>query len=52
MVKFTIGRSSKLHGMNMDKDMGVNTWAAFAAPTITRLLMATLRLKKMRYNPC
>jgi hypothetical protein len=30
MVKFTIGRPSKMHGVTIDKDMGVNTWAAFA----------------------
>jgi hypothetical protein len=30
MVKFTVGRPAKMHGVNIDKDMGVNTWAAFA----------------------
>jgi hypothetical protein len=30
MVKFTFGRPAKMHGVNIDKDMGVNTWAAFA----------------------
>jgi len=30
MVKFTIGRPAKMHGAKIDKDMGVNTWAAFA----------------------
>jgi len=30
MIKFTIGRPAKMHGVNIDKDMGVNTWAAFA----------------------
>jgi hypothetical protein len=30
MVKFTIGRPAKMHGVNIDKEMGVNTWAAFA----------------------
>ncbi len=30
MVKFTIGRPAKMHGVNINKDMGVNTWAAFA----------------------
>jgi hypothetical protein len=30
MVKFTIGHAAKMHGVNIDKDMGVNTWAAFA----------------------
>ena len=29
MVKFTIGRPAKMHGVKIDKDMGVNTWAAF-----------------------
>jgi len=30
MVKFTIGRPAKMHGTTIDKEMGVNTWAAFA----------------------
>jgi hypothetical protein len=30
MVKFTIGRGAKMHGVDIDNTMGVNTWAAFA----------------------
>jgi hypothetical protein len=30
MVKFTFGRPAKMHGTSIGKDMGVNTWAAFA----------------------
>src|SRR5882672_6987431 len=30
MVKFTVGRPATMHGVNIGKDMGVNTWAAFA----------------------
>ena len=30
MVKFTIGRPAAMHDAKIDKDMGVNTWAAFA----------------------
>jgi hypothetical protein len=30
MVKFTIGRPATMHGVKIGKDMGVNTWAAFA----------------------
>jgi Domain of Unknown Function (DUF1259) len=30
MLKFTIGRPAKMHGVTIDKDMGINTWAAFA----------------------
>jgi Domain of Unknown Function (DUF1259) len=30
MVKFTIGHPAKMHGVTIDKEMGVNTWAAFA----------------------
>jgi hypothetical protein len=30
MVKFTIGRPAKMHGVDINKDMGVNTWIAFA----------------------
>lgn len=30
MVKFTFGRPATMHGVKIAKDMGVNTWAAFA----------------------
>ena len=30
MLKFTFGRPAKMHGTDIAKDMGVNTWAAFA----------------------
>ena len=30
MVKFTIGRPVQMHGVKIDKEMGVNTWIAFA----------------------
>jgi hypothetical protein len=30
MVKFTIGKKSKMHGTEIGKEIGVNTWAAFA----------------------
>src|SRR2546429_9682572 len=30
MLKFNIGRPAKMHGVKIDKEMGVNTWAAFA----------------------
>jgi hypothetical protein len=30
MMKFTIGRPATMHGVQIGKDMGVNTWAAFA----------------------
>jgi Domain of Unknown Function (DUF1259) len=30
MIKFTIGRPARMHGVAIAKDMGVNTWAAFA----------------------
>lgn len=30
MVKFTIGRAAKMHGIAINNTMGVNTWAAFA----------------------
>jgi hypothetical protein len=30
MVKFTIGRPAKMHGTEINKEMGVNTWIAFA----------------------
>src|SRR4051812_19193594 len=30
MVKFSIGRAARMHGVAIDNAMGVNTWAAFA----------------------
>jgi len=30
MVKFTFGKPATMHGVRIGKDMGVNTWAAFA----------------------
>src|ERR1700730_11565110 len=30
MLKFTIGHPAMMHGVKIDKDMGVNTWVAFA----------------------
>lgn len=30
MVKFTLGRTTRMHGMSVGNQMGVNTWAAFA----------------------
>ncbi|HEY4281637.1 MAG TPA: DUF1259 domain-containing protein [Chthoniobacterales bacterium] len=30
MAKFTIGHPATMHGVKIDKDMGVNTWIAFA----------------------
>ena len=30
MLKFTFGRPATMHGVNIDKEMGVNTWTAFA----------------------
>jgi hypothetical protein len=30
MMKITIGRPATMHGVTIDKDMGVNTWAALA----------------------
>lgn len=31
MLKFTIGRPAKMHGVAINNAMGVNTWAAFAS---------------------
>jgi hypothetical protein len=38
MVKFTIGRAATMHGVKIDKDMGVNTWAAFAGSDETAVV--------------
>jgi hypothetical protein len=38
MLKFTFGRPAKMHGTNIDKEMGVNTWAAFAGSDDTAVV--------------
>jgi len=38
MVKFTIGRPAKMHGVKIDNTMGVNTWAAFAGDDKTAVV--------------
>jgi hypothetical protein len=30
MIKFTFGHPAKIHSVDLDNTMGVNTWAAFA----------------------
>jgi hypothetical protein len=43
MLKFTIGRPAKMHGATVDKEMGVNTWAAFAGSDDNAVEMETSR---------
>ena len=43
IYKATIGRTATHHGAKIGKQMGVNTWAAFAERTKWRVLMETLR---------
>ena len=50
MVKFTIGRPAKMHGVNIDKDMGVNTWAAFAGSDDNAIVMETSQSRKTNCN--
>ncbi|MFN2542526.1 MAG: DUF1259 domain-containing protein [Chthoniobacterales bacterium] len=38
MVKFTIGHPAQMHGVKIDKEMGVNTWAAFAGSDHTAVV--------------
>jgi hypothetical protein len=52
MVKFTIGRPAKMHGVNIDKDMGVNTWAAFAGSDDNAMVDGDFAVSEDELQPC
>jgi Domain of Unknown Function (DUF1259) len=52
MVKFTIGRPSKMHGFNIDKEMGVNTWAAFAGTDNNAVVDGDFAVSEDELQPC
>ena len=52
MVKVTIGRKAKEHGHTIGAQMGVNTWAAFAARTTTRSWTAISPCWSRRCEAC
>src|SRR5713101_4645669 len=52
MVKFTIGRPAKMHGVNIDKEMGVNTWAAFAGSDENAIVDGDFAVAEDELQPC
>jgi len=52
MVKFTIGRPAKMHGMTIDKEMGVNTWAAFAGSDDNAVVDGDFAVAEDELQPC
>src|SRR6267378_1825849 len=52
MVKFTIGRPAKMDGVNIDKDMGVNTWIAFAGSDDNAVVDGDFAVSEDELQPC
>jgi Domain of Unknown Function (DUF1259) len=52
MIKFTIGRPAKMHGVNIDKDMGVNTWIAFAGSDDNAVVDGDFAVSEDELQPC
>jgi len=52
MVKFTIGRPAKMNGVNIDKEMGVNTWAAFAGTDNNAVVDGDFAVSEDELQPC
>src|SRR5712691_12173602 len=52
MVKFTIGKKSKMHGVSIDKEMGVNTWAAFAGSDENAVVDGDFAVTEGELQPC
>jgi hypothetical protein len=52
MVKFTIGRPAEMHGTNIDKDMGVNTWIAFAGADDDAVVDGDFAVTEDELQPC
>src|SRR5256886_7696571 len=51
MVKFTIGRPATMHGVKIDKDMGVNTWAAFAGSDDNAIVDGDFAVTEDEFQP-
>ena len=51
MVKFTIGRSAKMHGSEINNTMGVNTWAAFAGSDDNTLVDGDFAVTEAELQP-
>jgi uncharacterized protein DUF1259 len=52
MVKFTIGRPAKMHGAKIDKEMGVNTWIAFAGSDDNAIVDGDFAVAEDELQPC
>jgi hypothetical protein len=52
MVKFTIGRPAKMNGVKIDKEMGVNTWAAFAGTDNNAVVDGDFAVSEDELQPC
>ena len=52
MAKFTIGRPAKMHGVSIDKEMGVNTWAAFAGSDDNAIVDGDFAVAEDELQPC
>jgi hypothetical protein len=52
MLKFTIGRPAEMHGTNIDKDMGVNTWIAFAGADDDAVVDGDFSVTEDELQPC
>jgi hypothetical protein len=52
MVKFTIGRPARMHGTTIAKDMGVNTWIAFAGSDDNAVVDGDFAVAEDELQPC
>ena len=52
MVKFTIGRPARMHGANIDREMGVNTWIAFAGSDDNAIVDGDFAVAEDELQPC
>jgi hypothetical protein len=51
MFKVVIGRTTKMYGMEVGKEMGVNTWAAFAGSDDNALVDGDFAVKENEMQP-
>ena len=51
MFKVVIGRTTKMGGMDVGKEMGVNTWAAFAGSDDNALVDGDFAVKENELQP-
>jgi hypothetical protein len=52
MVKFTIGRPAEIRGTRIEKDMGVNTWIAFAGSDNGAIVDGDFAVAEDELQPC